>query len=86
MSKIKLHTDDYIFTSRQRSCGKVMSSDVSVCNSVHRGWGPYTGPLVQPSQTYLNLFDLDFNVQGPFDMFKRVHNETRTLGEWAVNI
>ena len=53
MSKIKLHTDDYIFTSRQRSCGKVMSSDVSVCNSVHRGWGPYTGPLAQPPQTCL---------------------------------
>ena len=57
----------------------------SQSNSVHRGWGPCTGRRPQPSQTYLNLFNWDLNVQGPFDMFKRVHNETRTLSEWAVN-
>ena len=34
---IKCGDQEVIFTARQRSCGKVMFSLVSICHSVHRG-------------------------------------------------
>ena len=36
---IKCADQEVIFTARQRSCLKVIFSLVSVCHSVHRGWG-----------------------------------------------
>ena len=59
-----------MFISRQRSCGKVMFSVMSVCHSVHNEGegGPFTAPTPQCArpwpapQTCSDLFNLDLTV------------------------
>ena len=53
-------------TSRTRTCGKVMFTVVSVCLSVHQGWGGSPGTGLSPHpETVSNMFNLDLTTQGP---------------------
>ena len=78
-----------IITARQRSCGQVMFSVVSVCQSfcLQGGgggtpcMGPWPPPIPPHAQTCSNLFKLDIAIQGPQgphpNMFKFVYLKHR---------
>ena len=83
-----------VFKARQRSCGKVMFSVMSVCqqipSSLSTGPPPtpsVQGPVLVPVQTCSNLFKLDLNVQEhPPDMFRLGHYVAHNVGKRAVGI
>ena len=72
-------------TARQRSCGKVMFSVMSVCS--HHGPHPYPSvyrALVLTVQTCSTRTSL--NRAHPLDMFRPLHYEARTVGKRPVGI
>ena len=81
-----------IFTNCQQSCGKVMFSVMSVCHSVHKGVPHYhyhdaLDLTIQGPTRPLGLVQLGPHCTGiPQDMFKLIHYETCTFGNWAVGI